>query len=262
MRYLPENNLAYPVLIKTDTSTCGSGFFLSSKGSLYLVTAKHVLVNQADENLLCKEEFTITAYSQNISVKDPIVILVTVSSVIDEIKKHPSSDVVLIKIGEIVIDPSTKSSKANFLKGVKVTSIPEGASIVWVSDEFFKKYDEVFISNDIFVLGYPVSVGQKGYEQIDPNRPLLRKGIVAGKNEKKGTIILDSAVYFGNSGGLVLEVNIVGGKTRFLPIGIVSEYVPFVEELYSLQHKEVVTINRANSSYSVAVPIDKILDLI
>lgn len=262
MRYIPENNLAYPVLIKMDTNSCGSGFFLKSKNGLYLVTAKHVLLKQTEDSFLCNKEFTITAYAEDPSIKEPILISVQIESVKNEVKKHTTSDIVVVKMGDIIFDSETKQKNIKFSGGIKPISLPKGALIVWVDDKFFKKYDDVFISNDIFVLGYPVSVGQKGYEQIDNSKPLLRKGIVSGKNEKKRTIILDSSVYFGNSGGLVLEVDVVNGKTLFLPIGIVSEYIPFVEELYSLQHKEVVTINRTNSGYSIAVPIDTILDLI
>ncbi len=262
MRYIPENNLAYPILIKMDTGGCGSGFFLSSKESLYLVTAKHVFLNQKDNSFLCNKEFTITAYSSDLSIKEPMQVLIQLDSIKETIKKHNTHDVVIIKIGNIKYDKATNSSKAFFLDGIKVTKCPDGASIVWIVDNMFKKYEDVFISNEIFILGYPVSIGQKGYEQIDINKPLLRKGIVSGKNENKRTIILDSPVYFGNSGGLVLEVSIVNGSPQFLPIGIVSEYVPFVEELYSLQHKEIISINRTNSGYSIAVPIDTILDLI
>ena len=263
MRYMPDNNLAYPILIKIDTGSCGSGFFLKSKNILYLVSAKHVFVKPSDDTFLCNKEFTLLAYSSDPMIKDPIKINVQFDSVKNDIKKHSTSDIVIIKVGEVIYNEVDKTDVANFLTGIKITSMPTGAQIVWMDDKVFKKYDEVFISNGVFILGYPVSVGQKGYEQIDIDRPLLRQGVVAGKNDKKRTIILDSPVYFGNSGGLVLEVDIDNlGQRTFLPIGVVSEYVPFVEELFSIQHKEVVSINRANSGYSVAVPIDTILDLI
>ena len=80
------------------------------------------------------------------------------------------------------------------------------------------------------------------------------------KNEKNRTIILDVPVFFGNSGGLVVEDQ--EEEPQFLPIGVISEYVPFVEELFSLQHNEVTSFSRQNSGYSIAVPIDTVLDLI
>jgi hypothetical protein len=42
-RAIPDDNLAYPILITLGDNSSGSGFFLSSAGAVYLVTAKHVL---------------------------------------------------------------------------------------------------------------------------------------------------------------------------------------------------------------------------
>jgi hypothetical protein len=68
-----------------------------------------------------------------------------------------------------------------------------------------RKFADVLISNDVYIFGYPSSVGHSG--QLDHTRPLLRKGIVAGKNEAKNTIILDCPVHQGNSGGLALQID-------------------------------------------------------
>lgn len=262
MRHLPDNNLAYPVLIQLDTNKCGSGFFLSYKKSLYLITAKHVLFDLDSGEFLGDKEMSVTAYSENQTIKDPIVISIQKETVDKESKKHSTFDIAVVRIG-VIENNSEGGEKAVMLHGVKVIKRPDGCSIVWVKDTAFKKYDEVYVSNDVFVFGYPISIGDKRYEQIDRSKPLLRKGIVAGKNEKKRTIILDLPIYFGNSGGLVIEAsqNEKGG-TNFLAIGIISEYIPYVEELVSTQRKEVAVVNTHNSGYSVAVPIDTIRDLI
>lgn len=42
-RAIPDDNLAYPVLISLGNGTSGSGFYLNSSDAVYLVTAKHVL---------------------------------------------------------------------------------------------------------------------------------------------------------------------------------------------------------------------------
>lgn len=42
IRALPDDNLAYPVLITLKNST-GSGFYVNTNTGMYLVTAKHVL---------------------------------------------------------------------------------------------------------------------------------------------------------------------------------------------------------------------------
>src|SRR5436190_19064223 len=73
-----------------------------------------------------------------------------------------------------------------------------------VGMETVKHFDEVLTGNDVFVFGYPTSLGLKSDPtrppQFDPSLPPLRKGIVAGKNPRLHTLILDSPIYFGNSG--------------------------------------------------------------
>ena len=261
MRELPDNNLAYPVFILLDTGKCGSGFFISHNNGLYLVTAKHVILD-SDNQFKGQESFKISAYSSDHSIKEPMIISVDYTKLKKEVKFHPVFDVLVMRIGQ---DKEKKSdgTKGDFLDGVKLESQPDSFELVWIADHKFKKYEDVLVSNDVYVFGYPISIGKKTYEQIDPARPLLRKGIVAGKNEKKRTIIIDSPVYFGNSGGLVVEVHTnEQGVKVFLPIGIVSEYIPFIEELFNSQHNEVTAVNIQNSGYSVVVPIDTMLDIL
>ena len=47
-RALPDDNLAYPVLV-TFKNSQGSGFYLTTPSALYLVTATHVLYDPADK---------------------------------------------------------------------------------------------------------------------------------------------------------------------------------------------------------------------
>jgi len=50
-RAIPEDNLAYPVLISLNGADIGSGFYLLGNNSLYLVTAKHVLFDPETKKL-------------------------------------------------------------------------------------------------------------------------------------------------------------------------------------------------------------------
>jgi hypothetical protein len=101
-----------------------------------------------------------------------------------------------------------------------------------------------------------VSLGKN--HQIDHNRPLLRQGMIAGKTEDE-RIVLDCPAYSGNSGGLVVEIVDEPGNHRNLGIGLISEQVPFVEELWSKQFKTQVAVRFENSGYSIAEPIDRVL---
>lgn len=264
MAFLPDDNLAFPVLIKLENGATGSGFFLRADDVFYLVTAKHVLFGQdkTGTETLHSPVGQIVSYSRDLKIKEALVHGVNFAEILDEgnLLRHATMDVAIVKIATLDSPASDGGRLVRLIKHVVQTKGPT-AGIVGVPKENFRHFDGVGISNDVFVMGYPNSLGmsEKERAQIDKERPLLRKGIVAGKNEKNRTIILDCPVYYGNSGGIVVEIEPSGGK--IWPIGIVSEYVPFVEKLLSLQHRTINT-NIENSGYSIAVPIDTILDMI
>jgi hypothetical protein len=127
---------------------------------------------------------------------------------------------------------------------------------VGVAIEAVKTLAQVNVGNDVIMYGYPSSLGFKAVPQIDPLRALLRKGIIAGKDIQKHTIVLDCPVYFDNSGGPVFEIDREFPATKFFLIGVVTQYVPLVTT-------DGLTIEMlTNSGYSIATPIDAVLQLI
>lgn len=96
---------------------------------------------------------------------------------------------------------------------------------------------------------------------FDLDRPLFRKGIVAGKDIRYQRIIGDGAVYFGNSGGAVFELYLEGGKPEIKLIGIVSQYIPFNDLLLDTR-VNIRSIDAKNSGYSVIIPAERIIQLI
>jgi len=129
-----------------------------------------------------------------------------------------------------------------------------------------KKYEDVQVSDEVYLFGYPSSIGIRdiaGFPpQIDYNLPLLRKAIVAGKNPNNRTIVLDSPTYFGNSGGPVLAIeNPSLGIYKFKLIGVISQYIPFAEHIENKTYR-VGYIQLSNSGFSVVTPADSILDIV
>ncbi|MCK5413269.1 MAG: trypsin-like peptidase domain-containing protein [Candidatus Pacebacteria bacterium] len=255
MRSLPEDNLSYPVLIKLEDGSSGSGFFLNDNtaSNLYFITAAHVFFK---DKILKNKKATLTCYSKDLNIKNPIVIRLDLEKLSEQkvIKKHKIADVVIVKIAKM-----ENIDKSKNVEGVEI-NLPEGGMLVTIINESIKKYEDVLVSNEVFVLGYPNSLGDEG--QIDYERPLLRKGIIAGKNDKTKNIILDCPVYFGNSGGLAIEVEHTGKIINYKAIGIVTQFVPFKDELFSKKYGRVVSVNTENSGYSIIVPMDTILDLL
>jgi hypothetical protein len=124
--------------------------------------------------------------------------------------------------------------------------------IVGVPLEAVQTFDHVLVGNEAVIFGYPTSLHLENMPELDVRRPLLRKGIVAGINPQTHSIILDSPVYFGNSGGLVMEIDTENVFQKFYHvIGVVSKYVPYAEATHTF-------FIATNSGYSIAVPMDRV----
>ena len=252
LRALPDDNLAYPVLITLRNGDSGSGFFVTSETDGYLVTAKHVLFNM-NTGLLLDMAFEVLSYSRDVSDETPNVFTVdTTKLAANSIIKHPVADIVVVKV--FTID-SKHPDLFGIPQGVTINKLAK-LGIVGLSKGNIKNFADVLVGNQVFLFGYPTSLALQEMPEIDPRRPLLRKGIVAGKNLSTHSIILDCPAYFGNSGGPVIEVDEEGlTLRRFLVIGVVNKYVPYKDggRTFAIL---------ANSGYSVITPMDYVLELI
>ncbi|MEI7776988.1 MAG: trypsin-like peptidase domain-containing protein [bacterium] len=260
---LPLNNLNYPVKISVGNST-GSGFLISFNSNIYLVTAKHVLYQQDGATKIFSlygDNLRITCYTflEKQSQHDPIIYEVDLKIISsnNNLKFHPTADIVIIKLG--VLD---EKALLNYIPGISKIQESSGA-VVHYSMDLSRKFDEIEITNNVFVLGYPVSLSTVEMKQINYDTPLVRKGIIAGKNYDNKTVILDCPVYGGNSGGMVLEINQDNaGKVSIHLIGVVVQFIPFVDQWRNVRFPELYNSNFQNSGYSVALPVDYIFDLI
>ena len=112
------------------------------------------------------------------------------------------------------------------------------------------------------MFGYPTSLSLVPNPKIDFQRPLLRKGIVAGENPAQHSLILDCPAYQGDSGGPILEVDPESPfETHFKIIGVMSSFVPFADTWIN-QHFGYTNTTLQNSGYSIATPMDFVLELI
>jgi S1-C subfamily serine protease len=250
-RALPDDNLAYPVLISLKNGG-GSGFYLNTKTAVYLVTAKHVLFDPNTGKIL-DTSFDLLSYSKDLS--DPTPNSFTVDTAVlglDNIIRHPSEDIAIMKVASLDDD---KLHMSHPLPGIAVHTSAK-AGVVGVGLDTIRKFNDVLIGNEAIIMGYPTSLGLQTMPQIDPRRPLLRKGIVAGLTPRTHSIILDCPVYFGNSGGPVLEIDHTGlGQYIVRIVGVVSQYVPYADGGKTF-------LIMANSGYSVVTPMDYVLEMI
>lgn len=270
-RLIPDNNLAYPVLITLKNGASGSGFYLNTGSDLYLVTARHVLYEpNPDPNIrkLRDVQAGLLSYSKDIS--DPTPTLLEVDLLVLEkdgdLRPHASADVAVAKIG--TIDSSDVSTEqrpltVSFRSGVTMKSHAVNG-LVGAQMDIVKKFDQVLTGNEVILFGYPNSLGLQPDAQFDSHRPLLRKGIVAAQNIQKRSIILDCPVYQGNSGGPVIQIEPDDANvfmTHFNIIGVVNEFIPFADVWLNVR-EGFYNKTLMNSGYSIASPMDVVLELV
>jgi hypothetical protein len=101
-----------------------------------------------------------------------------------------------------------------------------------------KTHEQVSVGNDAILYGYPGSSGIPNNPQLDPSRPLLRRGLVAGRDPQNRSIIVDGGDR-GNDGCPVFEIDPEGWGYSL--IGVV--------------------IDQLDSGYSIVKPMDFVLEL-
>ena len=263
---LPEDNLYYSVLLSLDEGKFyGSGFRMKYKNYNYLVTARHVLFNEDYE--LKAKNMIMTCQNRN-NIDEPVMLGIDLEKAYCKFDK--ANDVAIIKLGKFIklYDKETplKTDGAkhkrptafigeNYLSEI---SIPDNPRLVSLDEEATRGINEIRIGNDVFLMGYPTSLGMRRNEDFDSSKPLLRKGIIAGVHKNKNTFIIDCPTYFGNSGGPIVEY---GEDGYYRIIGIVSKYIPFVTRWIS-NREHITNTELTNSGYTVCVPIQAAFDLI
>jgi hypothetical protein len=235
---IPADNLAYPVLLRSGGGT-GSGFFVNTSTASYLVTANHVLAENptltdpVTHQLRGDTQLEAISYSRDSADTRRNILRLNLQELQrpDTLRADATHDVVVITIGEFQNQPTADlPSSLTLAPGVTAVEVAQ-QGIVGVARVSIRSLNEVLIGNDVVMFGYPTSLGVPPQlvqqpPQLEPDRPLLRKGVVAGKNMTTHSIILDCPAYFGVSGGPVFEIDRELAATHFWLIGVVKEFVP------------------------------------
>lgn len=264
---IPEDILCSPVLLLTNVGQ-GSGIFMRDSSFMYFVTARHNLfssetikVNNKLDTIFkfLPKTGKLIFYPHNAIKDQQSIIVIDLSGSYNDslVNFDKKQDVAIINIAKISqLNDSVAST--NYTKYIQRNN---SSWIHGYSAYLTRKYKEINIGGDIYLFGYPGSIGLRQSPQFDYLRPLLRKGIIAGKFEKNKTIIIDSPSYFGNSGGPVYEI-IENKEGTFVGLfGLITEYIPYVEQ-WENKNNGAVNVQTMNSGYSIVTSIDYALDLI
>lgn len=254
MNHLPLDNLSYPLRIEIGDFQA-TGFLINQDGDTYLVSTTHTYYY--DDEKLISDTFKVFAYTDNINDNLCWQFTININTLIKNgnFISHNEEDVTVIYFSRILdglIAKPIEGIMIDYYQKDKVCTIPSRS---------IANINQVNISSEAYVLGYPSAIGLVEIPQIDFEKPLVKRGSIAGINFDKKTIILDCEIYHGNSGGPVLQGYQVGiGSYKIELIGMVVEYVPIEQQLESEAISDGKTL--INSGYSIAISADIIQELI
>lgn len=248
---------ASSVLIQSNNGS-GSGFILTDTAlnHLFIITARHVIINPTTQKLT--DSITITCYREDVDADAKSIFKINLNdcTLSGELQIDSKNDVAVIKFGKLV---STGSNYMAIQYPNYVTKLSKDTKIQgWPTYQSLSLEDTI-PGSDLFIIGFPQSLGLQGNFDID--RPLMRKGIIAGKDLKLGRIIGDGAVYFGNSGGIAVAIHFNGKDFQTVLVGVISQYIPFDESLYDKRGVQR-SLDFRNSGYSVIIPTNYIFPLL
>lgn len=262
MYRIPGKILSTVVRIASANGTIGSGFIYAGKKNYYLITAKHVLFNLTGN--LNHDLITIHATKTILESKFPSAIQIDLKNYKDPILCHPNRDICAIKIMVVINSVPNKSITIDYPEYViQNNSNTNTGDFKFLSSEKFGYFDLVNISDDAFIIGFPHSLRKYANNEIELYTPLLRKGVVSGKNLNEKIIILDCEVNYGNSGGPAFHAfSLPDSRIKIELIGIVSTFIPYAEEYINTRNLALRHEYIQNSGYSTIIPIDFLLEII
>lgn len=231
------------VLIQSkDKSLSGSGFLYNTGTNLYLMTAKHVLLNQ--NNNLLFNELVFLSYPHDAQKESSREYTINLRDAFTQKKARYGADfdIVAVQIGTITKNMVTYF---NFVAKKPTSDIINEFSL----EECVLNIDSINIGDEVFMIGYPKSLEHTNYNIFDFNRPIARKGAIAGKDYAHNTILIDCPAYGGNSGGPIL----IKIHNKLKMIGLVSSYVPYYDYWINPVTK-ITNTETINSGLTVVIP--------
>ena len=243
------------VLIKYNSGGSASGVIVGDSSYMYLVTARHCFFNEVNKKLNLVDSLVFLIYYVN----DPFdgksdTLLVNLSSALRQrdLLFDPINDIAVLTIAKITGYTTIGNPMFSYTNSTtKLSKLAPGG----VALNLCLNFENVDVGDDCTIIGYPSSLQINSINDYDFQRPLLRKGAIAGKDKTKGSIIIDCPSYQGNSGGPVFATSMYG-KSNLGLLGVISRSILQVEQLESSYYKTTVSVNLANSGYTVVVPIE------
>jgi len=242
-----------------NSSQDGSGFIHEYSNDIYLITARHNLLekNISTGNYELKHE--IGSINFNLNYKDSILTERKLSFNFEKAfaqnliyySSDKLIDVVAVKFGNSIPrkeDITKKEIHYLYFVSHIYKDNELGGNLETITEHSLAKPESIIEGNRTFLFGFQNHLGMLSLPQYEVKRPLLRSGIVAGINHQTNRYIIDATSFKGNSGGPVLQIY----DNRLQVIGIVIERIPLSPDGEYIK----------DSGYSVVQPIHNLSKLL
>jgi hypothetical protein len=259
-RDLSKDYLNSPVLVRLSGGQEASGFYVSDKTNVFFVTARHVFFDASCTNLI-GDSCTLISWPEDLSRRDPVIMELQLRTLLDSkrLRCLTNQDIAVARVATLTTNGFFVTIPNEVTWGRQSTTRTSGIGMMPIT--MFQTFENAAEGNEIYLFGYPSSLGMEQVPQIEHDKPLLRRGILAGKNYSKKLLILDASVYYGNSGGPVIILNRDNlGMIVYSLIGVVSQFVPFEEVWVNTKHG-IRNYQLSNSGYAVVSSLDDVSTL-
>jgi hypothetical protein len=256
--YIADRGLSIPVQLQINNMQ-GSGFFLKDNDKVYLISAAHVIIDineyiKTQRVKLFDSTLIVKYYSTNPYDCSLSFLKMNLSKIYskNQLWIYLEKDIIALCVGTIENDTVLSLDSE-----IAIKRNPENIKLPIILESEKAMLDELNIGQELFIIGYPSSVGLRNNNQIDYSKPLVRKGIISGFNKSNNSIVIDGASYQGNSGGPILIYK--NKKTKV--IGILTQLVPYEEKWINTNYS-IVNTEWSNSGYSIVSSMDDIIKLL
>ena len=252
---LIEKAIQSTVLIKTGNFS-GSGILVRDTNSIHLITAKHVIFNEKDTfKTLLSSNAIVQFYVHDFERDSANVIIINLqlAQKDNRLRKDSIHDICILTIAKV----EKETGYIKYDNGVFRLGHNVRYDQYYLDQNSIITKNDLYLGEDVFVVGFPGSIGLKKIPQFDYDKPLLKRGAIASTSDKYDNFIIDCSVFHGNSGGPVFLERKDFNNYKLRLIGIASQYIPLLNETLS---KKDITVQ--NSGYAVIVPIEYALKLI
>lgn len=244
---VPEPILAYAVEIHRADGNSASGFFARYEDRIYLVTARHVIIDES--NSLQTEALHVNAFYGKPSrdFRTTIQIPLLALNRRGLVHAHADANAAAIEIGAIAGEGDGVEVSIDYAEGVEL----DGPGITIVPPGIMRTIRTLRQGDPILVGGFP-DILKEWMAGEGGRLPSIREGIVAGLDVDGPALVLDCQIDRGNCGGPVVQkIAQPDGSTSFSLVGLISHSVP----------GEDSSEQAISTGYCMVVPMDTLLQL-